>query len=106
MLSAPVARASGRAGCCHGALVIKPPLRNGQENGLRSRGLVHPEHALYLAELSPDKIGRATDAEDEQVMKERLCSCMVTLFLRLEMVDGVGVEPTFADLQPAVGPLY
>lgn len=29
-------------------------LRNGQENGLRSRGLVHPEHALCLAELCPD----------------------------------------------------
>ena len=61
-------------------------LRNGQENGLRSRGLVHPEHALCLAELSPDKIGRATDAADEQVTKERFLS-IVTLFLRLE--DGV-----------------
>lgn len=29
-------------------------LRNGQENGLRSRGLVHPEHALCLAELLPE----------------------------------------------------
>ena len=67
-------------------MVIKLPLRNGQENGLRSRGLVHPEHALCLAELSPDKIGRATDAADEQVTKERFLS-IVTLFLRLE--DGV-----------------
>ena len=57
---------------------------------------MHPEHALCLAELSPDKIGSATDAEDEQVMKERLCSCMVTLFLRLEMVFGEGLEPSFA----------
>ena len=32
-------------------------LRNGQENGLRSRGLVHPEHALCLAELCPDEMG-------------------------------------------------
>ncbi len=54
--------------------MIKLPLRNGQENGLRSRGLVHPEHALCLAELSPDEIGRATDAEDEQVTKERFLS--------------------------------
>ena len=35
--------------------MIKLPLRNGQENGLRSRGLVHPEHALCLAELCPDE---------------------------------------------------
>ncbi len=27
---------------------------NGQDSGLRSRGLVHPEHALCLAELFPD----------------------------------------------------
>ena len=65
-------------------MVIKLPLRNGQENGLRSRGLVHPEHALCLAELSPDKIGRATDAADEQVTKERFL-CVVTLVLRLEV---------------------
>ena len=29
-------------------------LQIGQENGLRSRGLVHPEHVLCLAELYPD----------------------------------------------------
>ena len=63
VLSAPVARASGRAGCCHGALVIKLPLRNGQENGLRPRGLVHPEHALCLAELCPDEMVHATGFE-------------------------------------------
>ena len=28
---------------------------NGQESGLRSRGLVQPEHALCLAELPPDE---------------------------------------------------
>ena len=68
--------------------MIKLPLRNGQENGLRSRGLVHPEHALCLAELSPDEIGRATDAEDEQGATERVCiSYVITLDLRLE--DGV-----------------
>jgi len=27
---------------------------NGQDIGLRSRGLMHPEHALSLAELFPD----------------------------------------------------
>ena len=76
--------------------MIKLPLRNGQENGLRSRGLVHPEHALCLAELSPDEIGRATDAEDEQGVTERVCmSCIVTLDLRLEMVFGEGLEPSF-----------
>ena len=57
---------------------------NGQDSGLRSRGLVHPEHALCLAELCPDEIGRATDAEDEQVTKERFL-CVVTLVLRLEV---------------------
>ena len=55
------------AGCCHGALVFKLPLRNGQESGLRSRDLALPEQAFCLAKLHTDEMGRATDAGNEQV---------------------------------------
>jgi hypothetical protein len=81
--------------------MIKLPLRNGQENGLRSRGLVHPEHALCLAELCPDEIGPRY-GRGRRARKRPRGFLPITLGQRLEMVDGVGIEPTFTGLQPAV----
>lgn len=56
------------AGCFHGALIIKLPLRNGQESGLRSSGRVLPAHALCLAKPCPDEMierggGRTHDSD-------------------------------------------
>ena len=76
--------------------MIKLPLRNGQENGLRSRGLVLPEHALCQLSYVLIKMGSPIDARNEQGAIERVCMpYIVTLDLRLEMVFGEGLEPSF-----------
>ena len=79
------------------ALGFKLLFLNGQENGLRSRGLVHPEHALCQLSYFLIKMGAPSGANNEQGVTVRVCMpYIVTLDLRLEVVFGEGLEPSSA----------